>query len=163
MKISTRKILKIVGLLVAVLVTPIALFFGLWFASSAGSDRGSPKLAFEWSTLLSGFDDPDTATAENSRVWVIHCDNDEWMFGLAQGSHGIWRRGGGTVVTKDSDGEIRSFRGHVCWSSGTPFRGCDTTDLATVYNEIDSLGFSTLATESTTENDGLQQAESLKP
>lgn len=115
MKTSPKRLPRIVRRLLAFLVTPIVLVFGFWFASSVGSDRGSAELASEWHTLLSKFADPDTASAGNERIWVIRCDNGEWMFGLAQGSHGIWKRGGGTVVTKDSNGDIRSFRGHVCW------------------------------------------------
>ena len=61
MNTSTRRFLKISGILLAALLTPFILFFGLWFASSYGSDRGSPKLASEWRELLSEFSDPDSA------------------------------------------------------------------------------------------------------
>ena len=141
MKLNVRLVLKLGVIVIAVLAMPFVAFFGLWIASSAGSDRGSPKLASEWSHQLSEFTDPDAAVASNKRVWVIDCENGEWMFGLAQGSHGIWRRGGGTVVTKDSNGDVRSYRGHVCCSTGTPFRGSATDDLATLYQEITDLGF----------------------
>jgi hypothetical protein len=150
---GTRRFLKVGGISIAVIVIPFIIFFGLWFASSYGSDRGSPELASEWRQLLSEFRDPNSAVDANERIWVIQCDNDEWMFGLAQGSHGIWKHGGGTVVTKDSNGELRSYRGHVCWPSGSPFRGCSTENLANVYEQIDDLGFEALASESVDENE----------
>ncbi len=150
---STRRLLKIAGFLIAVLVTPFILFFGLWMASSCGSDRGSPELASRWRILLSEFSDPNSAVATNERVWVIHCENGEWMFGLAQGSHGIWKRGGGTVVTKDSNGDLRSYRGHVCWPNGSPFRGCSTENLTTVYEAIINSGFEALDSEGANENE----------
>lgn len=142
---GTRRFLKIAGILVAALVTPFIFFFALWVAASFGSDRGSPELASEWRQMLSEFDDPDAATAADGRVWAIRCENGEWMFGIAQGSHGIWRRGGGTVVTKDSNGDLRSYRGHVCWPIGSPFRGGSTESLAEVYEGIVNLGFEPLA------------------
>ena len=36
------------------------------------------------------------------------------MIGIAQNSHGLFSRGGGTIVVKDSRGDIRAFFGHVC-------------------------------------------------
>ena len=72
MKLNVRRFLKRGAIVIAALATPVVAFFGLWFASSAGSDRGSPKLASEWSLQLSEFTDPDAAVASNERVWVIH-------------------------------------------------------------------------------------------
>ena len=163
MKLNVRRFLKRGAIVIAALATPVVAFFGLWFASSAGSDRGSPKLASEWSLQLSEFTDPDAAVASNERVWVIRCENGEWMFGLAQGSHGIWRRGGGTVVTKDSNGDLRTYRGHVCWSTGTPFRGTSTEDLATVYQAITDLGFKALSADADGKVTGLQQNAAGQP
>jgi hypothetical protein len=159
MKLNVRRLLK----RGAILATPVVAFFGLWFASSAGSDRGSPKLASEWSHQLSGFTDPDAAVASNEGIWVIRCENGEWMFGLAQGSHGIWRRGGGTVVTKDSNGALRSYRGHVCRSTGTPFWGSPTEDLATVYQAITDLGFKALGADVDGKISGLRQNAAGQP
>ena len=154
MKARTIRFPRIVGMLLIIPVIPIAL----WFAGSAGSDQGSARLASEWRALLSQFNDPDTAVTENERIWVIRCKNDEWIFGLAQGSHGIWRRCGGTVVTKDSNGVTRSFRGHVCWPTGSPFRGCSTESLAAVCGEIGEMGFHPLTLGEQHENIGLQEA-----
>lgn len=162
MKASTRRILKVSAILfaaLAALATPVVVFFGLWFASEAGSDRGSPELASAWRKLLSEFGDPNSAASANERIWVIHCENGEWMFGLAQGSHGIWKRGGGTVVTKDSNGDLRSYRGHVCWPAGSPFRGCSTENLASVYQSITDRGFKALGAE----DSGLQQNAAGQP
>ena len=147
MKTRTKRLLRITVVLVIVVFNPITVFLGSWYASSGGSDRGYPELAAEWRSLLGRFEEPDSASAENKRIWVIHCDNGEWIFGVAQGSHGLWRRGGGTVVTKDSNGDMRSCRGHVCSPYGSPFEECASADLAAVYKEIDRYGFSALSGE----------------
>jgi hypothetical protein len=47
------------------------------------------------------------------------------VFGKSQDSHGVWRRGGGTLVVRDSRGRVRAFFGHMCgprymeWAFGT--------------------------------------------
>jgi hypothetical protein len=128
-------------------------------ASSFGSDRGSLALATEWRKQLGEYSDPKAAVVFDQKVWVIHCENGEWMFGLAQGSHGVWKRGGGTVVTKDSNGDTRSYYGHVCWPNGSPFRGCPTENLAAVYASIIDLGFEALGSEAAIESNGPKPAK----
>jgi len=89
-------------------------FFGFWWAASAGSSNGSPKLAAEWKAELSQYRTPEEAQSRNKNIIVLRFENGEWLFGRCQSSHGVWRRGGGTVVVKDSTGRVRAFFGHVC-------------------------------------------------
>ena len=98
-------------------------FFGLWFAASAGTDRGSPTLAAEWRDHLARFDGPDDAVAADPEIAAMRFSNGEWALVKAQDSHGIWRRGGGTVVVRDSGGRTRVFFGHVC-GAGRDYFGC---------------------------------------
>ena len=89
-------------------------FFGFWAAAAGGSSRGSPELAAEWQAELSRYRTPEEAQAADPDVIVLRFDNGEWVFGRCQSSHGMWKRGGGTVVVKDSKGQVRAFFGHVC-------------------------------------------------
>jgi hypothetical protein len=98
----------------AVVLVPPCGFYGLWFAVSAGSDSGSPELAAEWRAALLAATGPDEAAASDPDVVVLRFPNGEWVFGKSQDSHGIWRRGGGTLVVRDSQGRVRAFFGHMC-------------------------------------------------
>jgi hypothetical protein len=76
-------------------------------------DRGSPELASEWKSLLAPLNDPDDAKQKYPDIQVWRFGN-EWLMGFSQDSHGLWRRGGGTLVIKDSLGKTRVYFGHVC-------------------------------------------------
>ncbi|WP_020470875.1 hypothetical protein [Zavarzinella formosa] len=89
-------------------------FFCLFVAASGGSDRGSPQLAAEWRAALLAAAGPDEAAALDRDVVVLRFANGEWAFGKSQSSHGMWLRGGGTMVIRDSKGQVRAFFGHVC-------------------------------------------------
>jgi hypothetical protein len=89
-------------------------FYGLWFAAASGSDRGSPELAAEWRDALLAAPGPDEAAAADPDVVVLRFPSGEWVFGKSQDSHGVWRRGGGTLVIRDSRGRVRAFFGHMC-------------------------------------------------
>jgi len=89
-------------------------FFGLWAAAAGGSDKGSPALAAEWKAELSQFQSPEEAQAKDPKVIVRRFPDGSWVFGRCQSSHGMWKRGGGTVVVKDSKRQVRAFFGHVC-------------------------------------------------
>src|SRR5262245_52108453 len=89
-------------------------FFGFWAAAAGGSNKGSSELAAKWKADLSQYPTPEEAQAKNRDVVVLKFDSGEWAFGLCQSSHGMWKRGGGAVVVKDSKGQVRAFFGHVC-------------------------------------------------
>jgi len=56
--------------------------------------------------------DPNTYREGNTWAFLIDLPNGDWLAMAYASSHG-WK-GGGTVVTRDSTGRIRSFFGHVC-------------------------------------------------
>jgi len=112
MRHPRRLVWLIAGVAVAASV-PLA-FFGLWWAASAGSSQGSPELAAEWQAELSQYQSPDEAQTKDPKVIVVRFSDGSWVFGRCQSSHGVWKRGGGTVVVKDSKGQVRAFFGHVC-------------------------------------------------
>src|SRR5690349_12928592 len=89
-------------------------FFGFFWAAAAGSDSGSPELAEEWRATLSSVRDPSEAAARIPDTQIVRFPDGEWVIGLSANSHGVWVRGGGTVVVKDSRGQVRAFFGHVC-------------------------------------------------
>lgn len=95
------------------LALPCGLF-GFYASLEGGSSRGSPALAAEWRDRLSQYLDPEAARAGDPEVVVLGFTNGEWVFGRSQSSHGMWHRGGGTVVVRDSRGRTRAFFGHVC-------------------------------------------------
>jgi hypothetical protein len=117
-------------------------FFGLWFALEAGSSNGSPELAAEWRAALLAAPGPDEAAAADPDVVVLRFPNGEWAFGKSQDSHGTWRRGGGTLVVRDSRSRVRAFFGHVCgphymqWGFGR-----DHPSLDAFYDRVVESGY----------------------
>lgn len=140
---NRRRTIRRVLLGCAVLSVLPCGFFGFWFAASAGSSSGSPTLAAEWRDYLSQFADPDAAEAGSDSILVHRFTNGEWVFGRSQNSHGIWYRGGGTVVVRDSKGQTRAFFGHVCgeghFGFGKP--DPDLANLAEFYKRMEEAGF----------------------
>ena len=116
-------------------------FFGFWFAAAAGSSSGSPTLAAEWRDRLGRFADPEAARAADPEVIAVRFRNGEWAFGLSKSSHGVWYRGGGTVVVKGSDGRTRAFFGHVCGRGRFGFGGSEQGSLAEFYESSGTCGF----------------------
>src|SRR5262245_2482643 len=88
--------------------------YGLWVAVSVSNNSGSPELAADWRAALLAAAGPDEAAAADPDVVVLRFPNGEWVFGKSRNSHGIWRRGGGTLVVRDSRGRVRAFFGHMC-------------------------------------------------
>jgi hypothetical protein len=129
-------VLIAVGLLALI---PIGIFVFYWAAAS-GSSSGSPELAAEWREQLKQYPDPAAASASRTHIAVIRFRNGEWLFGCAQNSHGIWLRGGGTVVVKDSTGRTRAFFGHVC-GAGLPNARDNLPSLDDYYKQLVEMGF----------------------
>lgn len=116
-------------------------FFGFWAAAAGGSSAGSPELAAEWRDHLAQFPTPDAAAAADPEVIVLRFPNGEWAFGRAQSSHGMWVRGGGTMVIRDSTGRTRAFFGHVCgWGHLSDFSS-SLWNLEEYYEHLTKTGF----------------------
>jgi hypothetical protein len=125
----------------ALAVLVVGGFIAFWFAVSTGSDSGSPALAAEWRDHLAQFNGPDAARAADPAVVVVRCKNGDWAFGRSQDSHGIWRRGGGTVVIRDSGGRTRAFFGHVCGGGHLGIGPAEPLSLADFYEQLVKSGF----------------------
>ena len=147
MKRRTKVVLIALPILVVIGV-PMT-FFAFWFAVSAGTDAGSPDLAREWRDQLNKYKSDREAKDADPTVEAVAFDNGQWVFGRAQNSHGIWRRGGGTLVVKDSNGEIHAFHGgHVC---GNRFLGrvfSTASNLESLYARLSEWGFREYSFES---------------
>ena len=134
------KVTIIAILIIIVFGAPVSIF-GLFLAATFGSNAGSPELAKEWRDQLNQYKSPNSARAADPTLEVFTLANGEWLFGHAQDSHGIWHRGGGTIVVKDSNGTIHAFLGgHVC---GPNYIGHVSygADLVSFYKDVISLGF----------------------
>ena len=146
-----RTVLWILIGLVGTVVLACVGFFGFWMAAAGGSDRGSPELAAEWRAALLAVPGPDEAAAVDADIVVLRFPNGEWAFGKSQSSHGMWLRGGGTLVVRDSRGQVRAFFGHMCgprymeWAFGDRNPSLDAfydrvlKDVKTEYRYPDSV------------------------
>jgi hypothetical protein len=134
------KIILIATPLILVLLAPIA-FFALWILAAGGSDAGSPELAAEWRDDLAKYSTPEDVLVTDSDVEHVTFSNGEWLIGRAQDSHGMWRRGGGTVVTRDSNGKTRVFFGHVCGGGFLSWGFGEHADLNSFYDRVTENGF----------------------
>lgn len=111
--------------------------YGLWWSVSVSNNRGSPELAAEWRDALLAAAGPDEAAAADPDIVVLRFPNGEWVFGKSQDSHGIWRRGGGTLVVRDSRGRVRAFFGHMCGPRYLAFEfGSDYPSLDAFYDSV---------------------------
>ena len=131
MRTRTR-ILLIATPIVLVLLAAVAFSI----VAAGVSDQGSPELAAEWRDELAAFETPQDATLKDSTIEHVKFDNGDWLIGRAQDSHGMWRRGGGTVVVKDSNGETHAFFGHVCGGGFISWGFGEHADLQSFYARV---------------------------
>lgn len=75
--------------------------------------EGLPSVARRLKAEMEPIADPDEALRQHPDWFVLRFPNGEWMFGYGYDSHGF-RVGHGTLVVKDSRGQVRVFFGHVC-------------------------------------------------
>lgn len=100
--------------------------------------EGSPRFARKWEIRLKGINDPVQAHELYKGLAVREFTNGEWIVWAWANSHGNpW---GGTVVTKDSQGIIHSFFGHVC---GVPHGRFQGDNLSQIYSNLTSYYGST--------------------
>jgi hypothetical protein len=95
----------------AVLIGGVVFFF---YMALGIKDSGSPRLAKEWKSKLEEFTSLEEAKQKDPEIQGQLFRNGEWVFGYARDSHNRWHRGGGTLVLKDSRGNVRVYFGHVC-------------------------------------------------
>jgi hypothetical protein len=104
--------------LVVLIVAPsvVALFFLLVASTGTGSPEGATRL---WA-LVAPIPDPESGQGCDPEYGYKWFPNGEWVLGISRDSHGILCKfnGGGTVVFKDSRGQIRCFFGHICGPGG---------------------------------------------
>lgn len=140
MKPRTKLLLILAAISLFVLIA-IAVAF-LVLSLTYVSDEGSPGLASECRKELDAFATPDDAVKTDPTIEVVKFKNGEWLIGRCQDSHGISRRGGGgTMVMKDSRGETRALKGHVCGSRFLSGGSSETADLDTFYSNLKEWGF----------------------
>jgi hypothetical protein len=77
-----------------------------------GMGRGWPAYAHRWADAFRDIPDPEAAQARYPEVTARRFENGEWAFGICSDSHSSHR--GGTIMVKDSTGQVRAFFGHVC-------------------------------------------------
>jgi hypothetical protein len=118
-------VLAVLAGLVAYAITSTP-FSAMWF----GMGEGNPAYAQKWHDRLQPLADPDAAAALYPEVEVLWFANGEWVIGVSDDSHAShW---GGTVVVRDSAGQVHAYFGHVC---GPRFlsRASDANSLAAFY------------------------------
>lgn len=103
-----------IGLAVA---SPFA-FFAFYIATSGGS--GSADEAVRLRVIVEPIPDPEAGSGADREYAAKRFKNGEWVLGVGRDSHALMAKycGGGTVVVKDSRGQVRCFFGHVCGSGG---------------------------------------------
>lgn len=103
---------------------------------------GSLEYAHDWSARLRSVQSVEEAQTRYPEVRARKFSNGDWILVVSANSHGNpW---GGTVVTKDNHGVVRSFYGHVC---GRVNVGFDSESLDDVYRELDYYYASTLGSK----------------
>lgn len=87
-------------------------FFSAWVF---GYGQGDAGYAQKWRERLEPLADPEEACGRYPEVVAEKFENGEWIFGVCDDSHrSHW---GGTIVVKDSRGQVRALFGHVCGPS----------------------------------------------
>jgi hypothetical protein len=86
--------------------------------------NGSPTYAKKWKARLDELPDPESARAKYDEIVVKRYGNNEWIFGVSANSHSSID--GGTIVVRDSRGDIHAFFRHVCGDSRALQMGFDS-------------------------------------
>jgi hypothetical protein len=119
------------GLLAFALLVPFTCIGAFLWSIFHPLGTGSTKDAELWRSRFESIPDPETAKARYPEVDVMRYSNGEWIFGFCTDSHSsMW---GGTIVVKDSGGQIRAFFGHVCGCEYLDWRLRDTKSLDDFY------------------------------
>jgi len=106
------KILRnVVKALLALLLISVLLIFLISFLPMG---TGSESYANKWSEKFVSIKNVNQAIEMYPEINYKTFENGDWIIGICSDSH--YNPWGGTIVTKDSNGTIKSFFGHVCGS-----------------------------------------------
>lgn len=97
-----KKILIIILILIILIFICIQILPG----------RGSKYYAHKWYTIFQKIDSIEKAKREYPDISIYKISDGEWIFGISDDSHASIF--GGTIVVRDSKGNVRCFFGHVC-------------------------------------------------
>lgn len=105
----------IVAAVLMIIASPFALLV-LYVTTTGG--RGSLREATKLKKIVERIPNPEVGIGTVHEYASKRFKNGEWVLGIARDSHGIMSafNGGGTMVVKDSRGQVRCFFGHVCGS-----------------------------------------------
>jgi hypothetical protein len=128
-------ILGIVILAALAVASPIALF--VVYLVTNDEDH-SPEAADRLRAIVEPIADPESGLWSDREFRFKRFENGEWVLGVSRDSHG-WMskyRGGGTVVVKDSRGQLRCFFGHVCGPGGHEYYMTQARSLDSFYQTL---------------------------
>jgi hypothetical protein len=112
-----RRLLIVLAVAVTAIVLVVLSTFALYFfyVSTTGGE-GSLAEAERLRAVVESIPTPEDGQGIDRDYAAKRFANGEWVLGVGRDSHGWMSRyhGGGTVVVKDSRGQLRCFFGHVC-------------------------------------------------
>jgi hypothetical protein len=118
----------IVAVVLMIIGSPFALLV-LYVTTTGG--MGSLREATKLKKIVERIPNPEVGIGTVHEYACKRSKNGEWVLGIARDSHGIMSalNGGGTMVVKDSRGQVRCFLGHVCGSGAqSEFWGTDHSE-----------------------------------
>jgi hypothetical protein len=93
-----------------------ALYLCFMYYIIRSNNAGSVEEAVKLKNIIEPITIPESGVGCDPDYAYHRFDNGEWVMGIGRNSHGS--SVGGTVVLKDSRGQVRFFVGHVCGPSG---------------------------------------------
>lgn len=114
-------------ILATLLLIAVALFLAQPFVMGSGSQRYATK----WSRRFKSLTSIEEARSRYANIVTLELPNGEWIVWVSANSHG--NPFGGTIVTRDSRGDINAFFGHVC--GGAALRGASLDEVYEYLSE----------------------------
>jgi len=113
-----RMVMWSIVVAIGLLVVPPCLFIPFYFATTGG--HGSVKEADRLKAVIEQIPRPEAGPVADEEYAFKRFENGEWVMGIGRDSHALMSmyRGGGTLVVRDSRGQVRCFFGHVCGRRG---------------------------------------------
>ncbi|UCC22296.1 MAG: hypothetical protein JSW23_10970 [Planctomycetota bacterium] len=114
-----------------ILATLLLIAVGLFLAQPFVMGSGSQRYARKWSRRFEPLNSIEEAISVCPNIFTLEFPNGEWLFWVSADSHG--NPFGGTIVTRDSRGDINAFFGHVC--GGAALRGASLDEVYEYLSE----------------------------